>query len=247
MSFVGTATAAAVAATEPAEVTLPSSFAKGLPILGTSYPSDLIPEPTLEERVTAALTTPSFSPAHAATTMDLMCDLAAAGRLHLLQKMIKEGGLSPQDLNNCQESTTGAGLLHAAAYEGRVNVMRYLVGKKKVGVEGRDEEGRTALHYAVLRQQETAVSFLLVKTQADVEGRDSEGKTALFLAITHAVNLAIVKLLVRVGRAEVQMEDKGGREGGRVGRRHTTAAHVAAFYGRLDVLMFLVEEERVVE
>ena len=72
-------------------------------------------------------------------------------------------------------------LLHIAAFNGRLDIIRYFVDEKKVDINKADNDGEIALHFAAKSDKMTVVKFLLNKG-ADSSLKDQDGKTPRDLA-----------------------------------------------------------------
>ena len=76
----------------------------------------------------------------------------------------------------------GSTALHLAAFNGHINVVAYLIEKKKVDVNKVDNIGQTALHYAASEGHKDMVAYLIEKAGVDVNKVDNNGSTALHYA-----------------------------------------------------------------
>jgi ankyrin repeat protein len=111
-----------------------------------------------------------------------MHEAVSSGRLEALERLVAEGGETEI------HSLTGLTPLHEAVESRAVNVVRYLLDKKNVAVDPRDNLGRTPLRLLVerlglveeareapLRKDEAAVLELLRAHGADLDAADNEG------------------------------------------------------------------------
>ena len=90
--------------------------------------------------------------------------------------------------------------LHRLAFSGLKNWVKLLLDNKKVGVDAKDKDSRTALHYAARKGQGGVVKVLLAH-DADVNAVDSFGCTALNYAKAYGQE-AMVALLLPNGATE---------------------------------------------
>ncbi|VDN96914.1 unnamed protein product [Rodentolepis nana] len=98
-------------------------------------------------------------------------------------------------------------------------------------VNGVDEFGRTALHVAVDNNDEASVS-ILISHNCHLEKYNNTGKTPLTLAVDKN-NIHMVRFLVAYGSVVYKY----------VELPELPPLAYAAFYGRLDILQFLVNVE----
>ncbi|XP_072421006.1 ankyrin repeat and death domain-containing protein 1A [Chiloscyllium punctatum] len=150
---------------------------------------------------------------------------------------------------------------HDAAKGNDVIRMELLL-KKGVNINAKNSIGRTALHWAAGAGHEQAVKFLL-DHNASVDDQDSFGMNALLLAAWFG-HLRILRTLVNVG-AKLSCENKNGlnlllcaaQRGhlkilefimedledvwlDKADNMQRTALHLAASYGNLEVVEFLI-------
>jgi uncharacterized protein len=119
------------------------------------------------------------------------------------------------------------GLMHCAL-QGHIPVAEYLLSQG-VGVEGRGNDGRTALMVAAGAGRVDMLTFLVERGRAEVEARDGAGMTAL-LAAAEAGRAEAVECLIKRHRSRVDAKDDQGR----------TALHLATAMGHNDVITMLV-------
>ena len=120
-----------------------------------------------------------------------------------------------------QEKEFASGLLLAAAWCGRLDLVEELVAKG-TDVNTRDEGDLTPLHYTDSR----AVAAFLIDKGAEVNAKDGLSRTPL-----HDVNdKELVALLIHKG-AEVNAKDRFGK----------TPLHTAAMWGHKEAMALLIE------
>ena len=91
----------------------------------------------------------------------------------------------------------GRTLLHYAAREGHLEVVKYLINKGSNINEKDNYGGRIPLHYAAMNEHLEVVKYLINKG-ANIDEKDNRGVTALHQAIYWG-RLNVVKFLVRNG------------------------------------------------
>ncbi|MBU6447159.1 MAG: ankyrin repeat domain-containing protein, partial [Verrucomicrobia bacterium] len=99
----------------------------------------------------------------------------------------------PQQFLNDPDPVTGLTLLHCAALNGQIEVLKYLLS------QGADPHlvtpsGQTALHCAALKNQTEAVEYLLSQG-CDINAQDKQGSTPLHYAMMHEKTHAAFQLL----------------------------------------------------
>lgn len=172
-----------------------------------------------------------------------------------------------------QKDSNGNTLLHAAAWNGQLNVIKYLVEEKKMGVNVRDSDnGFTPLIEAIKLNKVHVFQYLLRVRGVDVNMADNQGSTPLHFAVKTGF-LEVVRNLVSKG-ANIHAKDQHGRTAlygacdgsfDKPGRLNTvryfieekgcdpfqkdnygnTLFHAAESNGSLDVAKYLVEEKRI--
>jgi len=85
-------------------------------------------------------------------------------------------------------------LMHHAAENGHLEVVKFLVGAK-ANVESKDKDGRTPLSHAAMNSHLEVVNLLVEEAGAKVDSKDEGGLTPLSLATTKG-HLEVVKFLV---------------------------------------------------
>jgi ankyrin repeat protein len=124
-------------------------------------------------------------------------------------------------------STSGKTVMHLAAENGRLDVVKALL-KKTSSINLRDSAGRSALHLAAENGHPKMVELLLHEN-VDINLTDDDGKTVLHIAAENG-RLDVVKALLSQ-KANVNLRTRDGK----------TALHAAAQSRNLDVLKALLE------
>lgn len=105
-------------------------------------------------------------------------DLASAGGLNNLVSLLVRAGAK---LSGAADGK--AGVLHAAAEAGDLAMLQ-LGLERKLPVDTRDEQGRTAFRRAIEKGRLEAARFLIT-AGADINARDTNGSTALHWRVRH--------------------------------------------------------------
>jgi ankyrin repeat protein len=123
--------------------------------------------------------------------------------------------------------------LHYAAWNGKLEVAKYLI-EKGVNKEAQDESGYTPFHHAAWNGKLEVVKYLVEKG-ANKEAQDKFGNTPLHLAV-EGEKLEVVECLIEKG-ANKEAQDKFGN----------TPLHLAAGEGDLEIVKYLVEKGANIE
>ncbi|HEY1078965.1 MAG TPA: ankyrin repeat domain-containing protein [Bdellovibrio sp.] len=114
-------------------------------------------------------------------------ELASEGNLKSFEKNFTKN----TDVDKKDES--GSTLLMAAANNGHVNIINFLI-KRKANLNLRNKEDGTALYYAIINEQ-PAASKLLIDNGADVTLINEAGDSALIAAVSVNATDTIKQLL----------------------------------------------------
>ncbi|WCR57689.1 ankyrin repeat domain-containing protein [Wolbachia endosymbiont of Ctenocephalides felis wCfeJ] len=148
----------------------------------------------------------------------------------------EQGGFNVNHLFNirdgqiCLEHT----LLHIAALNGHLDIIKCLVEQKNVDVNQVDNDGLTVLHVAAENGRLGIVKHLVEQKNVDVNQVDNDGLTALHWAASNGY-LDTVEYLVEQKNVDVNQIDNYG----------DTALHWAAQYGHLGTVKYLIEQKNV--
>ena len=154
----------------------------------------------------------------------------AAGHTNIVQFFI-DRNLADFSTKN---ASNGANLLHIAAANGRLDIVRLLVEAKVVSISAMDGTGNTALHHACLCGSLSVASYLTSETKHPLVSRNKKGETALHLAAMKNC-LPIVEHLV---------DEKGCDPAITDGRAGVTPLHLACKNGALQVVEYLTTEKQ---
>jgi ankyrin repeat protein len=157
------------------------------------------------------------------------------------------------------EPETGVSPLHFAAWQGRVRMVRYFIGKR-INVDAPDSSGRTALHAACWSGKEETVRALL-EQNATVDARNTNEATPA-MGTARMGHDDVLGILLEAG-ADLHASDKNGHglveyaaAGGRDAIVQTlkdqnatirSPLHVAAGTNDLDGLKELLDKGRKVD
>ncbi|KAF6528366.1 hypothetical protein HZS61_008668 [Fusarium oxysporum f. sp. conglutinans] len=93
--------------------------------------------------------------------------------------------------------------------QGQEAVVKLLLATEGVGVDSKDEYGKTPLSLAATFGNEATVKLLLETEKVDVDSKDETGRTPLFLAAEDG-HEGTVKLLLETEKVDVNSKDKDG-------------------------------------
>ncbi|RYC78655.1 hypothetical protein BFJ63_vAg18472, partial [Fusarium oxysporum f. sp. narcissi] len=118
--------------------------------------------------------------------------------------------------------------------QGQEAVVKLLLATEGVGVDSKDEHGKTPLSLAAEDGHEGTVKLLLETEKVDVDSKDKDGWTPLLWAAAFG-HEAIVKLLLAIESIDVDTKDENG----------ITPLRAAATYGYAGIVKLLLETEKV--
>lgn len=128
-----------------------------------------------------------------------------------------------------QTRNWGQTALHEAAYEGKTEIVKYLLSQG-MAVDVPDIYGNTPLHVAASEGQGATIR-VLIEHGADPNAKNKNGETPLYEAAASSSGAAgLITYLVSQG-ARINLQDKAGN----------TALHEAAFRGDLEMVRQLVK------
>uniref|UniRef100_A0A7R9ZPE7 BTB domain-containing protein n=1 Tax=Craspedostauros australis TaxID=1486917 RepID=A0A7R9ZPE7_9STRA len=154
-------------------------------------------------------------------------DAAGTGDLNTISMWEQQNPkVSISSIKDRQQNT----VLHLACSEGRLGVVKYLVGSCKANVNARNNAGFTPLHQACSLGHFAIVKYLTESSKADVNIRNSDGHTALHFASSDG-HYGIVQYLIESCNTNVNAQDLGG----------ATSLHLACQYNHFDIARYLVE------
>ena len=117
--------------------------------------------------------------------------------------------------------------LHAAARQGKVDIVKYLIQSSNIDINAMDMKGNTPLHYACMDGNDDVVN-LLVSCAADVNASNKDKLSPLHCA-ARTGKVTICQVLIHE-KAEINSKE----------RRFFTPLHFAAQGGYLDVVQLLL-------
>jgi ankyrin repeat protein len=154
----------------------------------------------------------------------------------LIQEAIKKGDLERikfyhmnKKMNFNQYNKNGESPFLMAARYRRLNILQYMLKKKIVNVkEDKSFMGDTALMIATFNKDFEMVKYLVEEEDVDVNCRDNRGYTPFIAACANNfMDLVIYFRFLTKADTTIRAFDK------------QSAAHRAAFYGNVEVLVFL--------
>ncbi|XP_061172253.1 serine/threonine-protein phosphatase 6 regulatory ankyrin repeat subunit C-like isoform X1 [Saccostrea echinata] len=156
----------------------------------------------------------------------LIFDAIFYGNKNEVQQLIS-GGVDKHVVTHHPMRWEGASVLGAAANEGHMEIVRYLVDIG-TSVNFSDPcQGRTPLHWACLGNQYQVAAYL-IKHGADVNHVDKEQTTPILRA-AFARNCDMVKLLIKNGASVLQVD-----------LLHCSALHYACIHGDKNLTRTLI-------
>lgn len=148
-------------------------------------------------------------------------EAVSSGRTNIVRLLIAD------PLNIYDSSDWGFTLLHRAAQNGHVAIVRDLLATRVIPVDAQTSDGSTALHYAV-QNEDILVVMELLRAGAKVDAQTVHGITPLHDAVSRGYT-NIARMLIAAG-ADVNVRNL---EDGR-------PLHYAATYGRHEIAEALV-------
>ncbi|WP_349967099.1 ankyrin repeat domain-containing protein [Wolbachia endosymbiont of Armadillidium arcangelii] len=100
-------------------------------------------------------------------------------------------------------------LLHIAAFNGRLGTVKYLVDDKKVSLDQKDNNGRTALHGAAFNGHLDIVKYFVDDKKVSLDQKDDNGETALHWAALKGYKDVVTTLLEK--GANPLIKNKNGK------------------------------------
>jgi len=145
------------------------------------------------------------------------------GLISIVKKLVNNGARIDT------KSKDGAHAAEAAALEGHLEVLKYLIQEEPQVVDLKGFKGRTPLIRAARNGHLNIVKFLLSHQEVDIDSQDNYGGSSLMAASLYN-HTEVVEFLVQKG-ANIQLKRKSGSH----------AAYFAAQEGNLKILNFLVQ------
>ena len=126
------------------------------------------------------------------------------------------------------ENENGQNLLHFAASEGHLEIVKYLMDRRYSDKDAKDNNGWTSLHFSIKHGFLEIVKYLIERCKVDKEAKDNDGRTALHFAARFG-NLEVVKYLIQDCGADISVTCNEGE----------TPYDIALDYGTDDVTDYI--------
>ena len=149
---------------------------------------------------------------------------------------VKELSNQIDDINWGNPNVDGWTGLHISCYEGKKEIVEYLISHPKINVNKENEDGKTPLWIACWYGREEIVKILLKDERVNVNKESKSGYTPLFSACVNGKE-EIVKILLKVERVNVNKEDHRG----------ATPLHWACYNGREETVKILFASGREID
>ena len=143
------------------------------------------------------------------------------GLIPIVKKLVKNGAKIYAKRKNGFHAT------QAAAHEGHLEVVKFLIQDEPQVVYLRGSHGRTPLIVAASKGHLNIVNYLISQRYVNIDGQDIDGDSPL-MAASFNNHTEVVKFLVHKG-ANIELKKKGGAH----------AAYLAAQEGNLEILKIL--------
>ena len=121
-------------------------------------------------------------------------------------------------------------IIHSATIEGHLPLVKYLIEKHNIGINNKDEDGKTPLHIACEKGYQSIIDYFISKG-ADVFARDDKGYYAIHYAAIGGY-LSIVKYLIEQHNFDVNSK----------GSANVTPLHEACLNGHLQIVEYLISK-----
>lgn len=144
-------------------------------------------------------------------------------------KNLLEKGVDP----NTKDKINGSTVLHWACFTGNVDITKHLV-EKGADIHAKDKQGSTAVHEAAYWGHFSILTYLVDEKSANFNARNIHGDTPLYKAIESAADskLDVIKYLLDSKQVAVNTR----------GRFEKSPLHLAARYGDLDTVKYLIKK-----
>ena len=150
------------------------------------------------------------------------------GLISIVKKLVNNGAKVDA------KRKSGFHAAEAAAQEGHLDILKFLIEEEPQVVDLKDSDGRTPLIAAARNGNLKIVIYLLSHPQVDIDSQSNSGESPLMTASLNN-HTEVVEFLVQKG-ANIELKWKDG----------THAAYIAAQAGNLNILQFLVQNAPVV-
>ena len=188
--------------------------------------------------ISKAQCNPSCENKNGDTPLHFACNHSHA---HIVQYLLSNGKVNPLAKNRSDETPIfklsyprTLPLLHLAARNGWLDIVKDLIIKYKCDINSKSSYGRTPLHYAVTNNHLEVVRYFINEQHCDPMTSDIYGDTPLHYACQHD-SLLIVQYLISEVRCHPSCESKSG----------ITPLHYACQYDHPQIAQFLLTTGKV--
>ena len=181
---------------------------------------------------------PSCKNKNGDTPLHLACNHSHA---HIVQYLLSNGKVNPLAKNRSDETpifklsnTSRLPLLHMAAHNGWLDIVKYLLIKYKCDINSKSSHGHTPLHYAATSNHLEVVRYFINEQHCDPMARNDDGDTVLIIACQYN-SLLIVQYLISEVRCDPSCENN----------YNNTPLHYACNYNHPEIAQFLLTTGKV--
>ena len=152
------------------------------------------------------------------------------GGLEVVRTLVEDEG---SEILNYDRPGWNSALLFAAQ-AGHANIVQYLIEDCEMDINESDEEGHSALHLAADGGYTDVINVLFEHDELIKNCKDKHGRLPIHYAVQNG-HFKATELLVEKGQDYKAVDNKG-----------STPLHLAAFFGLLSILDFLMKLDGVV-
>ena len=181
---------------------------------------------------------PSCANKNGDTPLHLACNHSHA---HSVQYLLSNGKVNPLAKNRSDKTpmfklsyASRLPLLHLAARNGWLDIVKDLIIKYKCDINSKSSYGHTPLHYAVINNHLEVVRYFINEQNCDPMTKDDYGNTPIHFACLYD-NLLIVQYLISEVRCDPSC----------VNKYNNTSLHYACQYDYPQIAQFLLSTGKV--
>ena len=171
------------------------------------------------------------------TPLHIACNLS---HTNIVQCLLSNGKVNPLAKNRSgktpifKHNTSRLPLLHLAARNGWLEIVKHLIIKYKCDINSKSSYGRTPLHHAARNNHLEVVRYFINEQHCDPMTRDNDGDTPFHLACRYDRLLIVQYLISEVG-CDPTCENK----------YNNTPLHYACIYDHPQIAHFLLTTGKV--